>query len=567
MSQGPLAFFPAVTYDSGGIAPASVVVADLNGDGKPDLIVANSDAIGVLLGNGDSTFKPAVSYTLGAGTSGLQSAVVADVNGDGKPDVLVAIRSANFGEGGAGVLLGNGDGTFQAPAVYDSGGQSAWSIAVGDVNGDKKPDLMLANADSNSVGVLLGNGDGTFQPPENYDSGGYSPRSVAAADINGDGKSDVLVADLCRSAAQCDGEGVVGVLLSIGNGTFEPMMTYDPGGSNSAFVVGADVNDDGKPDLVVANICGVVTAGVCGGPSTVGVLLGNGDGTFQPAVTYNSGQGFARSAAVADVNGDGKPDVVVGSCCFNTVSVLLGNGDGTFQRSETFDSGGEEPESVAVADVNGDARPDLVAANNGSNTAGVMLNNTAIGKFSSTSFVSSLNPSMYGQKVAWTATVSSSTSVPPTGKVKFTWSGQTIGVVTLNSKGVAILSRSLNADTFPLKAGYSGDTNNLGSTSAVLNQVVQQTTSAAKLTASPNPSTVGQSVTFTAKISSPTVTPTGPVTFTMGMTTLGTAQLSGGKATFTTSTLPAGSNVIKVTYYGNSNIARSSVAVTQVVQP
>jgi hypothetical protein len=101
----------------------------------------------------------------------------------------------------------------------------------------------------------------------------------------------------------------------------------------------------------------------------------------------------------------------------------------------------------------------------------------------------------------------------------------------------------------------------------VLNQVVLQTTSSATLTSTPNPSTVGQAVTFKATITSPTVTAMGPVTFALGKTTLGTAQLSGGKATFTTSSLPAGSNVIKVTYNGNSNIARSSAAVTQVVQP
>jgi hypothetical protein len=129
------------------------------------------------------------------------------------------------------------------------------------------------------------------------------------------------------------------------------------------------------------------------------------------------------------------------------------------------------------------------------------------------------------------------------------------------------LNANLNGISYSMTAFYRGDTNNLSSTSPVLNQTVLQTTSKATLTSSPNPSTVGQAVTLTAKITSPTVTAMGPVTFTMGQTTLGTAQLSGGKATFTTSSLPAGSNVIKVTYNGNSNIARSSAAVTQVVQP
>jgi ribosomal protein L30E len=132
---------------------------------------------------------------------------------------------------------------------------------------------------------------------------------------------------------------------------------------------------------------------------------------------------------------------------------------------------------------------------------------------------------------------------------------------------VATLTRSnLNADTFPLTAVYNGDTSNLGSTSTVVNQVVEQTTSKATLTSSPNPSAQGQAVTYTAKISSPTVIPTGPVTFTSGKTVLGTAQLSGGKAKLVISSLPVGSTKVSVTYYGDSNITRSSGSVTQTVQ-
>ena len=152
-------------------------------------------------------------------------------------------------------------------------------------------------------------------------------------------------------------------------------------------------------------------------------------------------------------------------------------------------------------------------------------------------------------------------------EVRFTWSGYTIGSATLNSSGVATLTKSnLNADTFPLTAGYVGDANNLGSTSAVLNQVVTQTTSTATLTSSPNPSTQGQPVTFTATITSPTVTPTGPVTFAVGKTVLGTAQLSAGKAKFTASTLAVGSTKVTATYNGDSDIAKSSASVTQTVR-
>jgi hypothetical protein len=287
--------------------------------------------------------------------------------------------------------------------------------------------------------------------------------------------------------------------------------------------------------------------------------------------------------AVADVSGDGKLDIVTtdqdaGANGLNKglVSLRLGNGDGTFNGEQTYDSGGFLTNSVVVADINGDGKPDLVVANICADdtslcklsSVGVLVNNTTEGKSTtSTRFTSSLNPSIYGQKVTWTATVTSSGSIKPTGNVRFTWSGYTIGSATLNSSGVATLTRSnLNTDSYPLTAVYAGDAAHLGSTSAVLNQVVLETTSAATLTSSPNPSTKGQAVTFTAKISSPTVMPTGPVTFSSGKTVLGTAQLSGGKAQLTISSLPVGSTKVTVTYYGDSNIAKSSASVTQTVR-
>jgi hypothetical protein len=206
----------------------------------------------------------------------------------------------------------------------------------------------------------------------------------------------------------------------------------------------------------------------------------------------------------------------------------------------------------------------IYVANRASNN--VTVTNGA-GVATSTGLSSSLNPSVYGQAVTWTATVASSVGFIPTGVVKFTWSGYTIGSATLNSNGVGILTKSnLNADVYPLTAVYSGDANNSGSTSAVLNQVVLEATSSATLTSSPNPSTQGQAVTFTAKITSPTAKPTGPVIFTAGKTMLGIAQLSGGKATLTISSLAVGSTTVTATYFGNSNIAKSSASVTQTVR-
>jgi uncharacterized repeat protein (TIGR03803 family) len=206
----------------------------------------------------------------------------------------------------------------------------------------------------------------------------------------------------------------------------------------------------------------------------------------------------------------------------------------------------------------------------GSSNAGVVFEVTGARMAPATALTSSLNPSSYGQAIIFTATVMTSGPVPPTGTVAFKVGEglYTIGTARLNSSGVATLIKSnLNAGRYLVNAVYNGDASNLGSWSPALNQVVLQTTSTATLTSSLNPSIVGQTVTFKAKITSSTVMPTGPVTFTMGKITLGTVQLSGGKATFTTSSLPPGSNVVKVTYLGNSNNANSSAVVTQVVQP
>ena len=564
-------FLPAVTYSSGGVAQ-SVVVADVNGDGKPDLVVATlcfcDLGVAVLLGNGDGTFRTLVTYSSGGALA--DSVAVADVNGDGKPDLLVGNECGNFrnntclgnGESGVGVLLGNGDGTFQSPLTFPSGGTYLQSVSVADVDGDGRPDLLVVNLcafvnaancpvtlRNGTVGVLLGNGNGTFQLINTFESGGIEPTSIAVGDLNGNGTLDLVVANF--------GSGTVGVLPGNGFGFFGRAVTYSAQGAN--WVAVADVNGDGKLDLVVAN-------------GAAGVLLGNGDGTFRPIVTYNSAGLETTSIAVADANGDGKPDLVVSNLCTdNTCSggsagVLPGNGDGTFQKALIYKSGGSFPYSVAVADVNGDAKPDLLVANSGSSTVGVLLNNSGVHSPTSTSLTSSLNPSIYGQKVTWTATVTSSGSITPTGKVRFTWSGYTIGSATLNSSGVATLTRSnLNADAYPLTAVYAGDADNLASTSAALNQVVLETTSAAAITSSPNPSTQGQAVTFTAKILSPTVIPKGPVTFTAGKTVLGTAQLSGGAAKVTISSLAVGSTKVTATYYGDSNISQSSASVTQTV--
>jgi Bacterial Ig-like domain (group 3)/Beta-propeller repeat len=202
------------------------------------------------------------------------------------------------------------------------------------------------------------------------------------------------------------------------------------------------------------------------------------------------------------------------------------------------------------------------------NSTSKSITQVMVGSPTSTTLTSTLNPSVYGESVTWTATVTSPQGyqIQPTGHVEFTSSGSNFGGGQLNSNGVVTLTRkNVSAGTYALTAVYRGDTANAGSTSAVLNQVIQQATSTATLTSSPNPSNAGEAVTFTAKITSPTVVPTGTVTFTAGSTVLGSVELKGGKAALTTSTLPTGSSSITVTYPGNSSITGSSASLTQTV--
>jgi hypothetical protein len=266
---------------------------------------------------------------------------------------------------------GSNTALFLPAVTYPSGGQFAASVAAGDLNGDSKVDVVVVNANSNTVGVLLGNGDGTFQPVVTYGSGGRVPFSVAVADVNGDKKPDLLVVNSCATTCA---SGSVGVLLGNGDGTFQSAVTYDSGGQRPSVAVG-DVNGDDKLDLLVGNY------------RSIGVLLGNGDGTFQPAVTYGLGlTGFAYSLAVADFNGDGKLDLIVAvgcidypTCTSGAVDLLQGNGDGTFQAAVTYSSGGceatSEARSVSVADLNGDGIPDVLVGNFSCGAASVLLGN------------------------------------------------------------------------------------------------------------------------------------------------------------------------------------------------
>jgi hypothetical protein len=351
--------------------------------------------------------------------------------------------------------------------------------------------------------------------------------------------------------------------LGNGDGTFQAAVTYSSGGFLTNSVAVADLNGDGKPDLVVANQC-ADNSSVCA-QTSVGVLLNNTITGSPTATTLTSspnpsrvGQAVTFTAAVSSSAGIPPNGEII---TFNNGSAVLGTAPLSGGTTSLVVSSLPVGTFTITARYPGDAN--FVA----STSPGLQQVVNPTGKFAtSTSLISSLNPSIYGQKMTWTAAVTTSGSVAPTGTVKFTWSDYTIGSATLNSSGVATLTRSnLNADPYPLTAVYVGDAANLGSTSPALNQVVVETTSSATLASSPNPSTHGQAVTFTAKITSPTVVAKGPVTFTAGKTVLGTAQLSAGIAKLTISSLAVGSTEVTATYYGDSNISLSSASLTQTV--
>jgi uncharacterized membrane protein len=408
LDAGTVSFRKAVAHKTSGYNPYSVAIADVNGDGNLDLIVANEEqskndsqgSISVMLGKGDGKFHAPINY--GSGGESAYSITVADVNGDGKLDLVVAngCFESDCSTGSVSVLLGNGDGTFKKAKTYRSGAASVFGahVAVGDLNGDGKLDLAVANTGTGCgngcpeglIGILLGNGDGTFRKAKTYPTGGFDAIGwVEIADVNGDKKPDLVVANYC--ATECSyppAEGSVGVLLGKGNGTFEAVKTYPSGGDGTVSVAVADLNKDGKPDILVAS-CGPEACGPGSPGGNVGVLLGNGNGTFKPVVTYPAANSPFNVLA-ADMNADGKLDIVVSNWGTpnagtnnGAVTVLLGKGNGTFQPMQTFPSGGAEAPSVAVADVNKDGRPDIVLAcvadslnQSSTGVVSVLINNT-----------------------------------------------------------------------------------------------------------------------------------------------------------------------------------------------
>ena len=326
-----------------------ITAADFNGDGKLDLAVSSISDYGlspyglsIFLGNGDGSFQPPINYS----PTFFGNIAVGDFNGDGKPDL--ALTGAGTG---AGILImrGNGDGTFQPPVTYASG-YTYYSIAVGDFNADGRLDVAAADYAGNSVSVLLGSGNGTLQAPTNF-AVGAGPISVAVADFNGDGQADILTANATANS--------VSILLGNGNGGFLPASSYPATVYNSQELAVADLNGDGKPDVALSGFPN---------PGAISVLLNAGDGSLRPAISY-PGPAAGAGVAAGDFHGDGKPDLVVAG---EMVGILRNRGDGTFPSPRQYQlSGNLDASQVVTGDFNHDGTLDMAVV--GADAVSVLL--------------------------------------------------------------------------------------------------------------------------------------------------------------------------------------------------
>ena len=349
LNRGDGRFAPRRHYATGGAA--SLAIRDLNGDGKSDLATANwNHTVSVLLNRGDGRFAPRRDYATGAGTGEL---AVADLNGDGKPDLV----TANSDAGTISVLLNRGDGRFAPRSDYATGADLGYAtLRVADLNGDAEPDLVSASKRGDTASVLLNQGDGTFGAKHDYSTSGPGLSSVTLADLNGDHKPDLATANFEAHT--------VSVLLNRGDGSFAPRRDYATGAGTGELAV-ADLNGDKKPDLVTPN-----------NVNTVSVLLNRGDGRFAPRRHYATGAG-PGSLTLADLNGDGKPDLTSVNAGPDTFSVLLNRGNGSFATRRDYPTG-VFADDLEIADLNNDGKPDLITSYDyrspDSNTISVLLN-------------------------------------------------------------------------------------------------------------------------------------------------------------------------------------------------
>jgi len=439
-------FLPAVSYPTG-TDPYFVAIGDFNGDGKQDLAVVNyyDNSIKILLGKENGTFQSGKTLSGCMDSGAIQTG---DLNGDSRADLIVTCAGP---VSGVMVLLNSASG-FLAPTVYASGGTNPNSLVIADLDGDGILDVVVVHA-SGILGFLKGNGDGSFQAPSTYDVGGLAD-SVVAADFNGDHYLDLVVGG-------CD----IGACLFLGNGdgTFQFSLGFSTGGEvHAGGLAYGDFNGDGHLDLAVAN------TSYSSSDKFASIILGNGDGSFQPPASYTVGKS-PQSVTVADFNGDGVPDVAV-AIGSGAVTVMYGRGDGSFPLIRQF-AAGLTAWFVTAADFNRDRAEDLAVVDLAGDGVWILLNSG--GTF--VTATSSENPAPAGQPVTFTATIAPSLiSTIPTGTVQFADGTTILATVPLDQNGVASYTTSgLTTGTHTIRTKYSGDSNFNPNTGQPIVQVIQ----------------------------------------------------------------------------------------------
>ncbi len=409
--------------------PTSVVVGDFDGDGKQDLAVLSAQGIGsvnIYLGNGDGTFQSPLNFPVAASVSASRLLAVGDFNRDGIQDLVATNSKLNQ----VALLLGLGNGTFQAPS-YFTVGNAPWNVVVGDINKDGFLDLAVAADGSHSITLLLGNGDGTFQPATFVATPGAQVGSVAIGDFNGDGFPDLASTSAPNVA--------IYVLLNKGTATpsFQAPVTYTLSTAPYYLTIG-DFNRDGKPDILAANNS-TATQGV-------GVLLGNGDGSF-PTPTYYSLGGGAIFATAGDINGDDQVDLT--TVTLTGLSVLL--------------SGQAETASLANIAINGCSTQSVTATYGGDTNYGTSTSSviTLAPSKQNTGLVLTATPAngAQGQQVTLQVTLSPfnyGTTTTNGETVTFQNGGTTVGTAKLTN-GVAVLNIVPPGGADSYTASYPGD--------------------------------------------------------------------------------------------------------------